>query len=135
MEAYTLILMAIMVCREGAFEPYQAKLAIAQTVMDRADHPGWWGETPEEIITLPFQYSPMTDPKDKQLTVWPSSKGANLRDCLSASEDALQRKSPRVVKGADSFYSDTMKVAPKWAVSEKFVAKHGHHLFYNLDGK
>jgi len=134
MDLYTLILMAVMVCREAPFEARQIQLAVAQTVMDRADHPGWWGETPEGIITSPYQYSTMTAPGDKQLTSWPSSSGAILKGCLEIAKDVLTKKSPRVLKGADSFYAEGIQ-PPKWAAEDKFVAQLGPLLFFNTDGK
>jgi spore germination cell wall hydrolase CwlJ-like protein len=135
LDPYTLVLMAIMVCREAQFEPLQGQLAVAQTVMNRADNPGWWGQDPADIITFPMQYSPMTDPKDPQLTWWPSSRGASLKGCLKVAEDALTRKSPVIVKGADSFYAVTMKKPPTWAMPGTFVAQIGGHIFHNIDGR
>jgi spore germination cell wall hydrolase CwlJ-like protein len=133
-ETYTLVLIAIMVCREAAFEPQNTKLAVAQTVMNRADHPNWWGRDPEGVVTMPFQYSTMTAPGDRQLTYWPTTRGVTLQSCLEAAKDALTRKSPMVVKGADSFYADGIK-PPKWATDKTFIAKLGPISFYNTDGK
>jgi spore germination cell wall hydrolase CwlJ-like protein len=126
--------MTVMICREAPFEPIKTKLAVAQTVMNRVDHPGWWGTTPEEVILAPYQYSTMTAPGDKQLTVWPVSKGAILNECLTVAKAALTIKSPMVVKGADSFYAEGIR-PPKWATAEAFVAKLGPLFFYNTDGK
>lgn len=134
MDPYTVILMTIMICREAPFETKQIKLAVAQTVINRVEHPGWWGRTPEEVLTSPYQYSTMTDPGDKQLTSWPSSRGALLKECLGAAQDALAKNSPMVVKGADSFYAEGIK-PPAWAEEDKFVAQLGPLLFYNVDGK
>ena len=134
MDPYSLILMAVMVCREAPFEPIKTKLAVAQTVMNRVDHPKWWGGTPEEAITSPYQYSTMTAPGDRQLTVWPRSNGAILRECLAVANDALTRKSPMVVKGADSFYAEGIR-PPEWATADAFVAQLGPLLFFNTDKK
>jgi spore germination cell wall hydrolase CwlJ-like protein len=134
MDPYTLVLMAVMICREAPFEPRYTKLAVAQTVMNRVAHPSWWGSTPEGVIISPYQYSTMTAPGDKQLTTWPSSEGAILQECLDVAKDALKRKSPMVVKGADSFYAEGIR-PPEWATEDAFVAKLGPLLFYNTDGK
>ena len=123
------VLLSLLVCREAQFEPYVGQLAVAQTVINRADHPGWWGHDARSVILAPYQYSPMTVPGDAGLTRWTVTAS-----CRQAAQDALARTSPMVPPGADSFYAEYIK-APKWATPERFVKQVGTHKFYNMDGK
>ena len=126
---WTLALMALMICREVPHEHVDVKLAVGQTVLNRADHPAWWGSTPLEVLTKPMQYSTLTDPHDTQLTRWIVTP-----ECWAAAEAVLSRRYPVIVAGADSFYADVIP-APSWATQDRFVRRLGPLKFYNMDRK
>lgn len=129
------VVFGLMIYREAAGEPSAGKVAVANTVMNRAAHPKWWGKTPWEVITKAKQYSSMTFLGDPMTIRYPADvEDPVLMECIQIAGLALDGRIPNVVAGADSYYSVSMKVPPKWADESKFVKQIGMHRFYNLDG-
>ena len=126
------ILLALMVCREVPREPAYVQHAVAQTVLNRVAHPGWWGHDIPSVILTPYQYSTMTAPGDPQLTQWPTSQAWSR--CVDSAQDVLNLAVPIVAPGADSFYATTIP-APEWATKDRFVVQIGRLKFYNMDGR
>lgn len=131
-------LLGLLIWREAAGEPYEGKVAVGYTVLNRADHPKWWGNDPYSVITKPMQYSSITAKGDPMTVRWPSIDrdtvdGRIFVQCLDIATRVFNREVKNPFPGADSYYSDTIE-KPKWADDTKFVGKIGHHSFYNLDG-
>jgi hypothetical protein len=134
---YAAWLLALMLYREARGESHEAKIAVAHTVLNRVKRPGWWGRDVESVIAKKWQYSSMTDPKDPQLTVWPSSKDPAFIECVNVATLVLEGIYNSPLKGVDSYYDDSLQgdARPKWAKEhpERFVGKIGRLNFYNLD--
>lgn len=129
MLVWSFALLALMTCREAQFEPYAGQVAVAQTVMNRVAHPGWWGHDVRSVILAPYQYTSMSVPGDPGLTRWTVTAS-----CERAARHALSGAKPSYAPGADSFYAEYIP-APKWATPARFVVQIGRHRFYNMDGK
>jgi len=123
--------------REARAESHEGKIALVFSILNRVEHPKWWGNDVISVITKPWQYSSMTDPKDPQLTKYPGSDPA-WADCLQVAMDVYDRKiAPNPVPGADSYYAISMDKAgnpPPWSKTAKLVAQVGNHKFYDTDG-
>jgi hypothetical protein len=136
-QAYEISLLALTLYREARGESYEAKIAVAHTVKNRLDHPGWWGNDWISVLTRKWQYSSLTDPNDKQLTTWPKASDAAFAECLTIAERAVTGVSNSSLKGIDSYYDDSLQgdQRPKWAKEhpERFVGKIGRLNFYNMD--
>jgi cell wall hydrolase len=126
-------LLGLMVYREAAGEPYDGRVAVACTVMNRAEHPKWWGSTPYEVITKPMQYSSMTAKGDPMTVRFPSLGDRIFMECLDIAFKVVNRRIANPCPGADSYYAVTI-APPAWADEKRFVKQIGHHRFYNLDG-
>lgn len=126
-------MLALCIWREARAEPLEGRVAVAFTVLNRAKHPGWWGNDVYSVVTKPWQYSSITAPGDKQLHLFPKLSDTTWLECLQVASDVLDGDVPNPVPGADSYFADYIP-APKWATADKFVRQIGHHLFYNLDG-
>lgn len=125
-------ILALVLWRESRGESFEAKCAVAHSIINRVNHPKWWGNDIQSVIKQPYQYSSMTDPNDKQLTNWPSRSDKSWHECLQAAAAVIDRAVPNPVPGADSYFDDSIK-PPYWAKDEMFVGKIGRLNFYNVD--
>lgn len=130
--ACDLTMLALTIWREGRAESYEGKVAIAYSILNRVERPTWWGHTLLEVVTKRWQYSSITDPRDPQLTKWPTSYDKVWLECLGVASGALSHILANPAPGADSYYATYIK-APKWATDDKFVVQIGGHRFYDLD--
>lgn len=131
-DEYETTLLALVLWREARGEPFQAKLAVAYSIMNRVTHPAWWGTTLSEVIAKKWQYSSMTAPSDPNLVKWPLRGDRWFMECLHAAELAQENPQANPVPGADS-YHDTSIPSPNWADPQRLVGQIGHLVFYNLD--
>lgn len=134
---YEITLLALTLWREARGEPHEAKIAVAHTVKNRMDHPGWWGKDYISVLTKKWQYSSLTDPNDRQLTTWPKADDAAMEECLKIACLVIGGVYNSPLKGIDSYYDDSLQgeLRPKWAKEhpERFVGKIGRLNFYNMD--
>jgi spore germination cell wall hydrolase CwlJ-like protein len=124
--------LALVLWRECRGEPHLGKIAVAHSIMNRVKRPAWWGDSVLAVVTKKWQYSSMTDPKDRQLVMWPADGDKQWQDCLSIAMGVYSGNLDNPAPGADSYYADTIP-APNWAEPKKFVVKIGHHSFFDLD--
>jgi spore germination cell wall hydrolase CwlJ-like protein len=130
-------LLALLVYREAGGEPDEGKVAVAYTVMTRAQHPCWWGTTPYDVITKREQYSSMTHLGDPQTVKFPSMADPVFRRCLEIADKVMLFSIPNPALRADSYYAawmDAKGMTPKWADPAKFICQIGGHKFYSLGG-
>lgn len=130
---YEVVLLAITIWREARGESREAKTAVGCSIRNRVQNPKWWGNDYISCLTKKWQYSSMTDPKDRQLTTWPAATDHIFEECLEIAESVIVGRlvSP-ATPGADSYY-DVSIPSPKWATEEKKVGQIGRLIFYNLD--
>jgi spore germination cell wall hydrolase CwlJ-like protein len=125
-------LLALTLWREARGESFEAKVAVAHSIKNRVDRPTWWGQDWVSVLTKKWQYSSLTDPKDRQLTTWPKSDDASFVECLNVAEGVRGGYFNSPLKGADSYYDDSI-APPSWATPETFVGTIGRLHFHNLD--
>ena len=125
------VFLALVVWREARGEEIDGQIAVAMSILNRVHKPCWWGKSLMEVIFKKWQYSSVTDPNDKQLTLWPV-KNEVWKQCLRVASDAIYGVCKDPVPHADSYF-DVSISAPKWATSDKFVKKIGRLNFYNID--
>ena len=134
---YEISLLALTIWREARGECTDAKIAVAHTVKNRMENPSWWGNDIVSVLTKKWQYSSMTDPKDRQLTTWPQANDHVFEECLTVAALVVGGVYNSPLRGIDSYYDDSLKgdLMPKWAKEhpERFVGKIGRLNFYNLD--
>src|SRR3990172_10413739 len=65
--------LALAIWREARGEPQLGRTAVGYSILNRVARPSWWGRTVDEVITKKWQYSSLTDPRDKQLPRWDQS--------------------------------------------------------------
>ena len=131
-EAAEKVFLALVVWREARGESYEGKAAVASSIMNRVTRPSWWGHDVLSVVFKKWQYSSMTDPKDKQLAIWPQKFALDWIECLQVASNAVDGILKNPVPGADGYY-DISIPPPKWATPETFVKQIGKLRFYNLD--
>ena len=130
--AVELVFLALVAWREARGEPHEAKLGVAFSLMNRVARPSWWGRDVLSVATKKWQYSSLTDPKDRQLTTWPGPAEDAWLECLEIAGHVLEDKVRNPVPGADSYY-DISIPPPKWADPACFVGQLGRIRFFDLD--
>ncbi len=128
---------ALVLWREARGEPFETKVAVAHSILNRVEHPQWWGKMLGGVIRKAWQYSSVTDPNDPQLTKWPDDTDASFEECLNVCYGVLDGLYHNPFRGSDSYYDDSLQgdQRPKWAKEhpERFVGKSGRINFYNMD--
>ncbi|HBI15006.1 MAG TPA: hypothetical protein DDY20_05760 [Desulfobulbaceae bacterium] len=84
------------------------------------------------VVFKKWQFSSMTDPRDRQLTTWPATNDPSWRQCLSIACASIDGDLPNPVPGADHYY-DISIPPPKWAAAARFVSQIGKVRFYDLE--
>lgn len=126
-----MIFLALCLWREGRGESYKARMAIAFCVMNRVENPSWWGRDVHSVVFKKWQFSSLTDVRDRQLTVWPRANDKTWGECIQIASDVLYGCAINPVPGADSYY-DISIPPPYWAKDNTFVEQIGKLRFYNL---
>jgi hypothetical protein len=126
-------MLALCLWREARGETPLVRTGIAWTVKNRAAKGGWWGSDVIGVITKQWQFSSMTDPKDPQLTKWPTFADPTYLECLELASDVLGDRIPDPFPGEDSYYDQSIP-APDWAKPEAFVGAAGRIKFFDVRG-
>jgi len=128
------VFLALTVWREARGESRLGKIAVACSIMNRVNRPSWWGNDVLSVLFRKWQYSSLTDPRDRQLTLWPDRRTSDWQECLQVACAVLDGEIvDNPVPGADS-YHDISIPAPKWATPAMFVGQIGRLRFFNVDG-
>lgn len=125
-------LLALTVWREARGESRECRLAVAFSILNRVTNPKWWGNDILSVIRKKWQYSSLTDPKDRQLTTWPAFDDPTWFECLTVAMNALDGSIPNPVPGADSYYDNSI-TAPPWTKTARFAKQIGRILFFDVD--
>ena len=125
------VFLALVVWREARGEEYNARVAVANSILNRVHKPSWWGNDVLSVVGKKFQYSSLTNPGDPQLILWPKND-SNWQVCLQIACDAIYGRTMDTAPGADSYW-DSSIMAPKWATADNFVCKIGKLSFHNTD--
>jgi len=122
--------LALLVWREARGETYDAKVAVAYVVVERAKIGGWWGNSILEVMAKPYQFSSMTDPKDRQLVKWPLWT-PDYEICVAIARDVLSGVAVNPMHGADH-YHDTSIAPPEFTHGARYLGKLGRLMFYRV---
>jgi len=104
---------------------------VASVIINRADHPTWWGRSVVGVCTQPWQFS-CRNPNDPNLAKLLAVTEADptFAAAMRIAALAISRQLPDGTYGADSYYALSMKTPPAWAATARRVAVDGWHAFY-----
>jgi len=131
-QSVDLTFLALTLWREARGESEECLAAIAGCILNRVSRPSWWGNDIMSVLFKKWQFSSLTDPKDGQLTTWPTTGEKSWVRCLKMARCAIQGVIQHPAPGADHYY-DISIPPPKWADPKKFVRQIGRVRFYDLD--
>jgi N-acetylmuramoyl-L-alanine amidase len=104
---------------------------VANVILNRADHPSWWGHTIAGVCTQPYQFScrNIGDPnRQKLLTV--TTADPEFVAAMSIAREAVAGRLGDMTNGADSYYALSMSTPPAWAAKAVRTTSDGWHAFY-----
>lgn len=109
---YSAFILALDVWREASNQSHLAKVGVCDVVINRANHPGWWGHTIVEVVTHKWQFSGMTASGDPNLIRWPQENDPSWNDALNAVQEALAESHTDSTGGAVYYYTIPLTTPP-----------------------
>ena len=107
---------------------------VADVIMNRMDHPRWWGRDIISVCRAPYQFScwNQNDPNyPKLLTVTESDPTFSI--AVTVAMKAAYRKLVDVTDGADSYYAISLHQPPYWAKRATRTYSDGWHVFLRVE--
>ena len=123
--------MALTLWREASNQTRDAQTGVAQSIMNRVAHPGWWGHDIMSVVFDPHQYSSMSQLGDPNLIRWPASNDLIWLQCLQVAASVISGTTTDLVNGADSYYDCSID-APDWATPNNFTVRIGNFNFHKV---
>lgn len=108
---------------ESRGEPREGKIAVAKTVLSRAESRSY-PDTACEVVYQPWQFSWTNDRISNNISTRNSTDRKSLQDCREAADTAIDQGP----NGLTFFYNPRV-VTPAWARRVRACGKVGHHLF------
>ena len=118
---------------EARGEPPGGMEAVASVVMNRANHPRWWGHSVIGVCRAPSQFSCWSsgDPNLPQLLAV-TVDDPDFARALHIARVAVAGDLPDTTGGADS-YADLRYCRPDWAGTARRTAHIGNHTFFKVE--
>lgn len=119
-------LIALVTAREAGSEPYEGKLGVAYTIMNRAKK---WKKSISQVIHQPWQYPCLTK----------ACKAVRIsQECRKAARAAFYRKEVDPTRGSTHFLQvetvlEGIGSLPRWYLEENVKAVIGNHTFLVVD--
>jgi spore germination cell wall hydrolase CwlJ-like protein len=124
-----LSLLALMVWREARGEPYEAKLGVAWTAVNRAKRPSWWGGPSIASVILKRSQFTSFMPGDPNALKFPLPDDPSWPDSYRAAVAAYTGAEPDPTAGATHYFSTNI-VPPGWASFMTETARLGNFCFF-----
>lgn len=142
--SWKMILMALTAYFEAANQGEEGMRAVCWTIRNRAVMPGqqWWGNTIEEVVLKPWQYSALAGKqgggREGALTsILPGDPATNAAwdTALKVAETAYLGMGIDPTDGATHYYAPKLIKEPAWvkAPGTTFKRQIGGHLFYKAN--
>lgn len=112
-------------------EPWDGKVAVAWTIRNRVEKPGWWGRDIVGVCQKPWQFSCWNekDPNRAQLLAV-TVKHPVFRECLAAVAAVAGDLAPDPTKRSTHYYASYIP-EPEWAKGKNPAIVIGTHRFFN----
>lgn len=125
------IVLACTLWMEARSDGQEGMQAVANAVMNRVNHPLWWGKDIVSVCLAPKQFSSWNAGSTQIPLVRDAvvDKDQFYQDALTIAEWAAENALPDITRGADSYYSISMS-PPFWARGNEFTVQIGRQRFY-----
>lgn len=124
--------LAFVAYREARNQTLDCRAGVMWTLLNRAQRPSWWGRSIARCAVRKFQYSSLTDPRDRQLTVWPVEGEKAWFECLDLARHVYAGLVPHPMPGADS-YHDVSIQTPATMATGRYCGQIGAIKFFDVD--
>lgn len=106
--------------------------SIANVIMNRAAHGGWFGATPRQVCLKPLQFDCWM-PNDPNYPIIMNATEAMpvFSSALTMAQQALAGELPDITDGATYYIAESMKVWPHWAQGHEPCASIANQSFFN----
>lgn len=127
---WEIFMLALLIWREARGESYDAQVAVACSVRNRVQRPGWWGKTWLTVILMPEQYS-CFNPGDPNATKLPVEVNGIFPVCLAIARDVHNGKTADTTDGATHYFDKSLDANPPyWVPDMTHVKDVGDFHFY-----
>jgi N-acetylmuramoyl-L-alanine amidase len=120
-------LMALCAWREARGCSDEAIRGVLHVIKNRADHPGWWGNSVESVVLRPQQFSSF-NPGDPNAVKLPAPDDPVFSMILTLTDLILNNQDEDLTGGAVNYHDSS--VLPSWANPANKVAQIGPFAFY-----
>lgn len=105
--------------------------AIANVVMNRVNHPTWWGNDVVSVCTKPYQFSCwlIGDPNRSKLMAV-TQDDPIFAQCYRIAGNAITGNLPDLTNCSDSYYAKSLAHPPNWAEGLNPTIVIGDHIFF-----
>lgn len=108
--------------------------AVANVIVNRANHPSWWGSDIRGVCLASEQFSSWNEgstqvPLVKQAI---ASGDSVYNTAVETAKLAVAGTLPDITMTSDSYYALSMHTPPKWATPERFTVQIGTQRFYRV---
>jgi hypothetical protein len=106
--------------------------SVLNVIMNRANHPSWWGNSPRDCCLKPEQFDvwDQNDP-NYQIILSVNSIDAVYAQALDLAGQALNGSLADITKGATYYFANSMEQKPYWAKGHTPCAVIAGQQFYN----
>jgi N-acetylmuramoyl-L-alanine amidase len=107
---------------------------VASVIINRAEHPKWWGKDVPSVCQAPAQFScwNKNDPNRVKLLAVTEDDAA-FAIAVRVASAAISKRLPDATSGADSYCALSMARPPAWANRAKETFRDRWHVFYRLE--
>ena len=133
-DAYPITLLALCIWREARGEVYATKQAVACSIRNRVQRPGWWGHSWIGCILMPHQYSSFNR-NDPNASKFPEANEPAWQDSFDIATKVYQGTMGDNSAGATSYFDASLDDdPPKWTTdgSNTHTVDLGRLRFYKL---
>jgi N-acetylmuramoyl-L-alanine amidase len=120
-------LMALCAWREARGCSDEAIRGVLHVIKNRADHPGWWGDSIEAVVLKPQQFSSF-NPGDPNASKFPLEGDTIFPGILRLTDPIMNSQDEDLTGGAVNYHDSS--VLPSWANAANKVAQIGPFTFY-----
>ena len=108
--------------------------AVANVVLNRINHPRWWGHGIASVCLAPEQFSSWNDGSTQIPLVKQAIEKLDpvYLESVKIAQSAVQDDLVDNTKGADSYFAISIP-APSWAKENEFTVQIGRQRFYRTE--
>ena len=89
------------------------KIGVAWSILNRADHPGWWGHDIQSVILAPYQYSSFNKGSIREKE-WPEDDQPAFIECKVCCDGVYARATPDPTDGAQFYHDISIPTPVPW---------------------